>query len=794
MVEDIWIYIGHLHSLHGEFKTASQTIKKNFENFSISKALSFRIRVLFELLITIEKGILTEYSLPLPKINLLSLLFDELYFTLESLRVYQDQLLIQEEISCSDPTPLKLAHVLFLQKKIEGLRFEESFSYPTGFLGHTIYLNIERRLYNNEDSLLFRIDNLGDGLKEGRRTRHHLYEDNGNTRAFPATFCVSRDSFLNNNHDYLQGISSSKWNFKENSLKILYDDLKLLPQRVELDHEILAKIFPSRRIQTASNCSVKNWQVGVQIRWQPIEQVQSPSSSSRHLLYRWFRQEEPRYLRTKYKKMAKEGMIKYSNNNDGRSASPSSSSLYQSYKQSSDIQKLVEYAVTHQINSKKQLHNINNNKNTNNIEGSENNNNIFNKNNNQINISRVWTIDHNDINIKNKVGEGGSGVIHQAEWKGIKVAVKQLHNDNLSSSDLNEFYEEVKVAVTLHFKHVVQVYGVTQSAPYYLVMEYMAKGSLSKLLAEEEKQLTWEKKLKLALNTAKGLAFLHSKGIIHRDVKSLNVLVGKNNEVKISDFGLAKAKQPTRSRSSYQSNHHSDGRLGTVPWKAPELFKLGGKHTSASDVYSLGIVLWEISSCKLPFLEADDEIQICIHVSSGGRLPLDNENTPSFYNDIIEKCWAPNASDRPTSFQVVQYLKEALVQEKSLSSPPVPSPSFSLSPPSLPSQPTKTSSTLMNLKVNSNDKEIDSFMESLLANVESHSQDQNSAVPFALFGIEFTIRRGEIEISSEKRYQINRDKAYQLPFSNSNNSISLSFSISSYDQLRLFLFYIIDKK
>ena len=112
MVEDIWIYIGLLHSLHGEFKTASQTIEKNFENFSISKALSFRIRVLFELLITIEKGILTEYSLPLPKINLL-------YFTLESLRVYQDQLLIQEEISCSDPTPLKLAHVIFLQKKIE---------------------------------------------------------------------------------------------------------------------------------------------------------------------------------------------------------------------------------------------------------------------------------------------------------------------------------------------------------------------------------------------------------------------------------------------------------------------------------------------------------------------------------------------------------------------------------------------------------------------------------------------------------------------------------------------------
>ena len=79
----------------------------------------------------------------------------------------------------------------------------------------------------------------------------------------------------------------------------------------------------------------------------------------------------------------------------------------------------------------------------------------------------------------------------------------------------------------------------------------MAKSSLTNYLAKGEINLTWERKLKLALNTAKGLAFLHEQEIIHRDMKSLNVLVGKNNEVKISDFGLAKVKQSTR--SSYKS-------------------------------------------------------------------------------------------------------------------------------------------------------------------------------------------------------------------------------------------------
>ena len=630
MAEDIWIYIGHLHSLHGKFKKASQTMQKSFENFTISKALSFRIRVLFELLITIEKGILTEQSLPIPKITLFSLLFDELYFTLESLHVFQDQSLIQEEISCFDTTPLQLAHVLFLQKKIEGLKSEESYCYPTGFIGHAIYLNIERRLYNNEDSLIFRVDNLG-GIEEGGRTYHHLYTDSkGNKRAFPATFCVSRDSFLKNNHDYLKGIASSKWNLKENSLGLLYDELKLLPNRVELDHKRVAKIFPSRRIQTVSNCSVKNWQVGMQIRWQSIDQLPSySSSSSPHFLYRWFRQEEPRYLRTKYKRMAIDGISKHSNNNkDG------SGSLLQSYKLSSNIQKFVESAV-----SKKQFNN---------------------------NISGGWIIDHNEISIMNIVGEGGSGVIYLGKYHDTTVAVKQLHGDNLSSSDKKEFYEESKLAFNLHFKHVVQLFGVTKSAPYYIVMEYMAKGSLADYLVKEKKQLTWERKLKLALKTARGLAFLHEKEIIHRDMKSLNVLVGKNNEVKISDFGLAKVKQSRLSyisKSSVKSENsdHSDGKLGTVPWKAPELFKKGGKHTNASDVYSLGIVLWEISSCQLPFHDADDETQIIAHVSSGDRLPLD-DNTPSYYNEIIEKCWAHNVSDRPTAFQVVQFLKEAKVK------------------------------------------------------------------------------------------------------------------------------------
>ena len=101
-----------------------------------------------------------------------------------------------------------------------------------------------------------------------------------------------------------------------------------------------------------------------------------------------------------------------------------------------------------------------------------------------------------------------------------------------------------------------------------------------------------------------------------------------------------------------------------MPWKAPELFTLEGKHTTASDVYSLGIVLWEISSCILPYLEVDDETQIMGHVSSGGRLSIYNNNENiiaiSLYNEIIVNCWAQSAPDRPTSSEVAKSLQEAL--------------------------------------------------------------------------------------------------------------------------------------
>ena len=154
--------------------------------------------------------------------------------------------------------------------------------------------------------------------------------------------------------------------------------------------------------------------------------------------------------------MAKEGMIKYSNKNKDGSASPYTSfPQFHSFNQSSDIQQFIESAGTH---SKRQLLN-----------------NSINNNNKQSKMSGGWIIDHKEISIMNKVGEGGSGVKNRGKYPGTTVAVEQLHGDNLTSSDLYEFYEEAEVAFNLRFKHVLQVFGITHSAPN-IVMEFMKKG------------------------------------------------------------------------------------------------------------------------------------------------------------------------------------------------------------------------------------------------------------------------------------------------------------------------------
>ena len=261
-----------------------------------------------------------------------------------------------------------------------------------------------------------------------------------------------------------------------------------------------------------------------------------------------------------------------------------------------------------------------------------------------------WKLKHNDIILKKTIGKGGFGTVHLAKWFNNKVAVKQLQEiGSLNEEAFADFMHESQMIANLNHPQIVRLYGITLDPPYYMVMEFMAKGSLFDVIRKE--QLSWEKKTEIAIDIALGLSFLHDKSIVHRDIKSLNVLIGPHYEVKLADFGLSVVKQSQRSAKG-----PTDGNTGTTRWKAPELFTDGGDHTKASDIFSLGILYWELATHKAPFEHKKDDYMVIVAVRDGDRdkIPAD---VPPFYKEVIESCWSQEARDRPTINQVVELLK-----------------------------------------------------------------------------------------------------------------------------------------
>ena len=254
-----------------------------------------------------------------------------------------------------------------------------------------------------------------------------------------------------------------------------------------------------------------------------------------------------------------------------------------------------------------------------------------------------------NIDYSKKLGEGGFGIVYQGQWQMVTVAAKKLKATILSPQALVSFKEEAQRHGLLRHPNIVMLYGVcVEPGHYAMVMEFMSRGSLYGLLHSSQ-DIPWSLRKTIAENISAGLYYLHHNKIIHRDLKSLNVLLDDLGQAKLADFGLAILKSETQSTTTTGAKP-----AGTVRWMAPELFKRGGKYTESSDIYALGWVFWEIAARKIPF---EDEQQandgVIIEWVKDGERDTIPANIPPQYAQLIGRCWQQRAEDRPARVQQV---------------------------------------------------------------------------------------------------------------------------------------------
>ncbi|XP_078571953.1 uncharacterized protein LOC144859301 isoform X1 [Branchiostoma floridae x Branchiostoma japonicum] len=285
-------------------------------------------------------------------------------------------------------------------------------------------------------------------------------------------------------------------------------------------------------------------------------------------------------------------------------------------------------------------------------------------------VGSSYEFPRNLVALKDCLQEGDFGALYKAEAWGIAgregasvVAVKMMTPKSASAA-ATTFFEEFRVLKMLdNHPNIVRLLGCcTKEAPFYLILEYMSGGSLQSALRTSRSQQSYENLhgnsksllshdlVKFALDVAKGMSFLSRKKIIHRDLATRNVLVSGEKTCKLSNFGF--------SREGHEYERTSKTRL-PIRWMAPEsLFQ--GMYTTGSDVWSFGVLLWEIVTLGgTPYSDMIKR-EVMEHVKQGHRLEKPQHCEDSIFN-LMMKCWNEDPQLRP-SFAQLELALETLLQ------------------------------------------------------------------------------------------------------------------------------------
>ncbi|KAI3409304.1 Protein kinase domain-containing protein [Psidium guajava] len=273
----------------------------------------------------------------------------------------------------------------------------------------------------------------------------------------------------------------------------------------------------------------------------------------------------------------------------------------------------------------------------------------------------LQTIKTTDIECIKELGSGTYGTVCYGKWKGSDVAIKRLKSccftDGAAREDrlVADFWKEAHLLGQLHHPNIVAFYGVVSDGPVTslaTVTEYMVNGSLKQALRKKDRTIDRRKRLIIAMDAAFGMEYLHEKNIVHFDLKSHNLLVNMRDPqrpvCKIGDLGLSKIKQKTLV---------SGGVRGTIPWMAPELFNNNDNMvTEKVDVYSFGIVMWELLTGEEPYANLRSEDIIAGIIKGTLRPEIPSWCDPA-WRSLMERCWSADVNSRPTFSDIAKELR-----------------------------------------------------------------------------------------------------------------------------------------
>ncbi|XP_042492329.1 serine/threonine-protein kinase STY46-like isoform X2 [Macadamia integrifolia] len=262
-----------------------------------------------------------------------------------------------------------------------------------------------------------------------------------------------------------------------------------------------------------------------------------------------------------------------------------------------------------------------------------------------------WEIDRRLLKMGEKIASGSCGDLYRAVYLGQDVAVKSLRSEHLYGSLVVEFIQEVTILREVQHRNVVRFIGACTKPPNFcIVTEYMPGGSLYDFLHKHQNVLELPLLLRFAIDVCKGMEYLHQNNIIHRDLKTANLLMDMDKVVKVADFGVARFQNQEGVMTA---------ETGTYRWMAPEVIN-HQPYDQKADVFSFAIVLWELRTGKVPY-DTLTPLQAALGVRQGLRPELPDKTHPRLL-ELMKRCWEAVPSNRP-SFSAITVELEELLQE-----------------------------------------------------------------------------------------------------------------------------------